>query len=188
MSAATLAEGVQGLVFDGPLILAGLVAVAAGLLSFFSPCCLPLVPGYVSYIAGRTAPGGTQGRAATIGLSLCFVLGFSTIFIALGASATALGQALAWTQGPVAVLVEHLRPVQQGPVHRPTARQLDQFRRADVAQQIFHARRIVRGQRTALLDGRLPIRLQLLHGLGECVIQILIRWLFQALQCRFDGQ
>ncbi|NYG55330.1 cytochrome c biogenesis CcdA family protein [Nocardioides perillae] len=52
MSAATLAEGVQELVFEGPLILAGLVAVAAGLLSFFSPCCLPLVPGYLSYVGG----------------------------------------------------------------------------------------------------------------------------------------
>jgi len=71
-----------------------LAALLAGTVSFLSPCVLPLVPGYVSYIAGRTAPGGTQGRAATIGLSLCFVLGFSTIFIALGASATALGQAL----------------------------------------------------------------------------------------------
>ena len=71
-----------------------LAALLAGTVSFLSPCVLPLVPGYVSYIAGRTAPGSTQGRAATIGLSLCFVLGFSTIFIALGASATALGQAL----------------------------------------------------------------------------------------------
>ncbi|SDY82716.1 cytochrome c biogenesis CcdA family protein [Citreimonas salinaria] len=71
-----------------------LAALLAGTVSFLSPCVLPLVPGYVSYIAGRTAPGNTQGRAATIGLSLCFVLGFSTIFIALGASATALGQAL----------------------------------------------------------------------------------------------
>ena len=71
-----------------------LAALLAGTVSFLSPCVLPLVPGYVSYIAGRTAPGSAQGRAATIGLSLCFVLGFSTIFIALGASATALGQAL----------------------------------------------------------------------------------------------
>jgi cytochrome c-type biogenesis protein len=53
-----------------------LTAFAAGLISFLSPCVLPLVPGYVS------------------GLSLCFVLGFSTVFVLLGASATALGQLL----------------------------------------------------------------------------------------------
>ncbi|WP_334061221.1 cytochrome c biogenesis CcdA family protein [Limimaricola cinnabarinus] len=71
-----------------------LAALLAGTISFLSPCVLPLVPGYVSYIAGRTGPDKTPSRAAMIGLSLCFVLGFSTIFIALGASATALGQAL----------------------------------------------------------------------------------------------
>lgn len=47
-----LGQSAQDLVLDGPLLLAGLIAVAAGLLSFFSPCCLPLVPGYLSYVAG----------------------------------------------------------------------------------------------------------------------------------------
>ncbi|MGR3746370.1 MAG: cytochrome c biogenesis CcdA family protein [Pseudooceanicola nanhaiensis] len=70
-------------------------ALLAGAISFASPCVLPLVPGYVSYIAGRTATGGVaSGRAQTLWLSFCFVLGFSTIFMILGASATALGQAL----------------------------------------------------------------------------------------------
>jgi len=70
-------------------------ALLAGTISFVSPCVLPLVPGYVSYIAGRTATGGgVTSRAQTLWLSLCFVLGFSTIFMALGASATALGQAV----------------------------------------------------------------------------------------------
>ena len=71
-------------------------AFVAGGISFLSPCVLPLAPGYVAYIAGNT--GGTgraeASRAATVGLGLSFVLGFSTIFVALGASATALGQAL----------------------------------------------------------------------------------------------
>ncbi|WP_432256602.1 cytochrome c biogenesis CcdA family protein [Limimaricola sp. AA108-03] len=71
-----------------------LAALLAGTVSFLSPCVLPLVPGYVSYIAGSTGPGKAPSRAAMIWLSICFVLGFSTIFIALGASATALGQAL----------------------------------------------------------------------------------------------
>jgi cytochrome c-type biogenesis protein len=69
------------------------VALLAGALSFLSPCVLPLVPGYVSYVAGRSAVSAPL-RSRTVWLSLCFVLGFSTIFIALGASATALGQAL----------------------------------------------------------------------------------------------
>ncbi|MHB8666020.1 MAG: cytochrome c biogenesis CcdA family protein [Burkholderiales bacterium] len=74
-------------------------AFAAGIVSFLSPCVLPLVPGYVSYVAGDTlvhghhADRGVQ-RLAAIGLSLCFVAGFSTVFVALGAGATALGQLL----------------------------------------------------------------------------------------------
>src|SRR5258708_40281246 len=49
-----LADGVTGLVSTGPLLLALPVALAAGTLSFFSPCCLPLVPGYLSYVTGMT--------------------------------------------------------------------------------------------------------------------------------------
>lgn len=76
-----------------------LTAFAAGVISFLSPCVLPLVPGYVSYVAGRvsvvTADGGAIAvRLPAVGLSLCFVLGFSTVFVVLGASATALGQLL----------------------------------------------------------------------------------------------
>ncbi len=74
-------------------------AFAAGIISFLSPCVLPLVPGYVSYIAGQSigsvsAPRTPSLRFQTIALSLCFVLGFSTIFLILGASASALGQLL----------------------------------------------------------------------------------------------
>lgn len=80
-------------------LLAALSAFAAGAISFLSPCVLPLVPGYVSYVAGDTLSEKPDGTAALvryrgIGLSVCFVLGFSTVFIILGASATALGQLL----------------------------------------------------------------------------------------------
>jgi cytochrome c-type biogenesis protein len=76
-----------------------LTAFAAGILSFLSPCVLPLVPGYVSYVAGRKpsaapADGTLAVSLPAVGLSFCFVFGFSTVFIALGASATALGQML----------------------------------------------------------------------------------------------
>ncbi len=74
-------------------------AFVAGLISFLSPCVPPLVPGYVSYIAGRSLKDGPAGgsialRLPALGLSSCFVLGFSTVFVLLGASATALGQML----------------------------------------------------------------------------------------------
>lgn len=75
-----------------------MTAFAAGLVSFLSPCVLPLVPGYLSYVAGSSAevaPSGTIAlRWPAVGLSVCFVLGFSTVFVILGASATALGQLL----------------------------------------------------------------------------------------------
>ena len=79
------------------LTTAGLLSsFAAGAISFLSPCVLPLVPGYVSYVTGQTlqGPARTSDRLAAVGLSLFFVLGFSTVFIILGASATALGQLL----------------------------------------------------------------------------------------------
>lgn len=74
-------------------------AFAAGTISFLSPCVLPLVPAYVSYVAGRSVGGletdrQLESRLTAAGLSVCFVLGFSTVFVFLGASATALGQLL----------------------------------------------------------------------------------------------
>lgn len=74
-----------------------LVSFAAGVVSFLSPCVLPLVPGYVSYVAGQSLSDpasrrSARNRVATLSLSILFVLGFSTVFVILGASATALGQ------------------------------------------------------------------------------------------------
>lgn len=74
------------------------LALAAGVLSFVSPCVLPLVPAYLGYISGASAEElrGAPGRARRrIVLSaLLFVLGLATIFTLLGASASAVGQAL----------------------------------------------------------------------------------------------
>lgn len=74
-------------------------AFMAGAISFLSPCVLPLVPGYVSYIAGqpelRTQHRvGLRARMRALGLSGSFVLGFSTVFVALGAGASAIGSLL----------------------------------------------------------------------------------------------
>lgn len=74
-------------------------AFTAGLISFLSPCVLPLVPGYVSYVTGQSFADfqtrtSLAGRFTAVSLSLCFVLGFSAVFIALGASATTIGRLL----------------------------------------------------------------------------------------------
>ncbi|MGE3246216.1 MAG: cytochrome c biogenesis CcdA family protein [Beijerinckiaceae bacterium] len=72
-------------------------AALAGVLSFLSPCVLPLVPPYLTYIAGTTveelAEEGTRGARRDVILSaILFVLGFSTVFVALGATASVFGQ------------------------------------------------------------------------------------------------
>ena len=74
-------------------------AFAAGLISFVSPCVLPLVPAYVSYVAGQPLRGeaqrpGARERLAALALSVFFVLGFSAVFVTLGASASLLGRLL----------------------------------------------------------------------------------------------
>jgi cytochrome c-type biogenesis protein len=98
-------------------------AFAAGLLSFVSPCVLPLIPGYLSFVSGVTLdemlgnapagpsgaalPGPSSGGAAAVAvatspatrrrvllMALAFVLGFSVVFVSLGATATAMGQFL----------------------------------------------------------------------------------------------
>lgn len=104
------------LLFSGPLVLAILISAAAGLVSFFSPCCLPLVPGYLSYVAGMAGaesrapvPAGTGGvltaapprrtrlgsaRGRTLLGGVLFVLGFAAVFTSYGAAFGALGSIL----------------------------------------------------------------------------------------------
>jgi cytochrome c-type biogenesis protein len=75
-----------------------LVAFAAGVLSFLSPCVLPLVPSYLGFITGMTLEEMSGRRRLAMAHSLLFVLGFALIFVVLGASATALGSALKYYQ------------------------------------------------------------------------------------------
>lgn len=106
------------LVTDGPLIVAAGVAALVGLISFASPCVLPLVPGYLSYVAGlvgtgsrttatATATAGGSGGTATavrtdqrsprgrmVAGALLFVLGFTIVFVALSAAFGSLGHLL----------------------------------------------------------------------------------------------
>lgn len=69
-----------------------LIAFSAGLLSFLSPCVLPLVPSYVTFITGMTLEDLQHTRRETLLHAILFVCGFSLIFLALGAGATVLGQ------------------------------------------------------------------------------------------------
>lgn len=80
-----------------------MIAFTAGILSFVSPCVLPLIPSYVTYISGvsldtLSVGDNREARWGTFFHSLAFVVGFSMIFIALGASATVLGQFMANNQ------------------------------------------------------------------------------------------
>jgi cytochrome c-type biogenesis protein len=102
-------------VTDGPFVVAALVAAVAGLVSFLSPCVLPLVPGYLSYVGGlsgteataATDAGQTGGgvatrarvRSRTVLGAVLFVLGFTVVFVAYGVLFGRLG----------AVLIEHQR-------------------------------------------------------------------------------
>ena len=103
-------------VTDGPFVVAALVAAVAGLVSFLSPCVLPLVPGYLSYVGGLSGteaaaptgdvtPGavavatGRRVRSRTVLGAMLFVLGFTVVFVAYGVLFGRLG----------GLLIEHQR-------------------------------------------------------------------------------
>ena len=71
-----------------------LIAFGAGLISFLSPCVLPLIPGYVSFISGQSLQDILKSQRIKFLPLILFCLGFSTVFIILGASASFLGQNL----------------------------------------------------------------------------------------------
>jgi cytochrome c-type biogenesis protein len=88
---------------SGPLLLAALLAITAGTVSFASPCCLPLVPGYLAYLAGVVgAPTSTlgpddrpaSGRWRVAGAAGLFVLGFTVVFTAATMAVLGLSDAL----------------------------------------------------------------------------------------------
>jgi cytochrome c-type biogenesis protein len=105
-------ETFSGLVADGPLLVAAAVAALVGLISFASPCVLPLVPGYLSYVAGLVGTGAAASGAAGGGGTttavrtavsprtrmvlgaVLFVLGFTAVFVAFGTAFGGLGRLL----------------------------------------------------------------------------------------------
>ncbi len=115
---------ITDIVMDGPFVLATVLAVGAGLVSFLSPCCLPLVPGYLSYVAGlsgaehthasqqldadrdgtagadavvtktRSIRSGSRGDRRVVLGAVLFVLGFAAVFTSYGLLFGALGSLL----------------------------------------------------------------------------------------------
>lgn len=85
-------------VFSGQLLLAIPIAVLAGLVSFASPCVLPLVPGYLAYVGGNPEIADRGRRRLVLGVAL-FVLGFAIVFVAYGAAFGTMGTWLIRWQG-----------------------------------------------------------------------------------------
>jgi cytochrome c-type biogenesis protein len=96
---------VTDLAISGPLLLAALVAMAAGAISFASPCCIPLVPGYLAYLAGMVGADTTPADAGSVTTrrasrarvafaALLFVLGFTVVFTVAVLGVLRLSEAL----------------------------------------------------------------------------------------------
>ncbi|MGK9147583.1 cytochrome c biogenesis protein CcdA [Plantibacter flavus] len=92
------------LVYGGQLLVAIPIAIAAGLLSFLSPCVLPLVPGYLGYVGGMTSveEGKTRAgrRRVMLGVSL-FILGFTVVFVAIAAAVGTVGAWMVQWEGVI---------------------------------------------------------------------------------------
>ncbi len=91
----SVADWFSSTVLDGSMVLALPVAAAAGVISFFSPCVVPLLPGYLSYVTGLSAAElGSGRRWRMLAGTLLFVLGFTTVFVLTGVTFGAAGEAL----------------------------------------------------------------------------------------------
>jgi cytochrome c-type biogenesis protein len=91
---SVLASGFSDTVTDGSLVPAAGVAALVGLIGFLSPCVLPLVPGYLSYVAGISGSDGSERPRRVLAGALLFVLGFTAVFVAEGALFGSFGELL----------------------------------------------------------------------------------------------
>ena len=89
-------------IFDANLLIAMAIACLAGLISFFSPCVIPLVPGYLSYASGMS---DTRNRSRVLLGSVLFVSGFTTLFISYGLLFGQLGSKIAQNSRMISVVL-----------------------------------------------------------------------------------
>ena len=89
-------------IFDGNLLIAMAVASLAGLISFFSPCVIPLVPGYLSYASGMS---DTKSRSRLLLGSLLFISGFTALFISYGLLFGELGSKIAQNSRAISIVL-----------------------------------------------------------------------------------
>lgn len=95
MTVLSIAHWFANTALDGSLLLAVPVAMTAGVVSFFSPCVVPLLPGYLSYVTGLTgADLESSGRGRMLAGTLLFVLGFAVVFVSFGLMFGAIGRVL----------------------------------------------------------------------------------------------
>ena len=146
------------------VVILPLLAVVAGFVSFSSPCCLPLIPGYLSYVSALPVAdlGRADARRVTLRASLLFVAGFSTVFTLLGIGATLLGGWLLRNQDTLVrvlgVVIILLGLSTMGLLRVPT---LQRERRLDLA-------RVPRGPRWAF-----PMGMAFAAGWAPCIGPIL---------------
>jgi cytochrome c-type biogenesis protein len=93
------------IILNGSLLAAMPLALAAGLISFLSPCVLPLVPGYLGFVSGSVGSGEKKSRRRIILGAVLFVLGFTLVFVSLGAAFGSLGTIL---QSGLASVIQHI--------------------------------------------------------------------------------
>ena len=93
------------IILNGSLLAAMPLALAAGLISFLSPCVLPLVPGYLGFVSGSVGSAEKKSRRRIILGAVLFVLGFTLVFVSLGAAFGSLGTIL---QSGWASVIQHI--------------------------------------------------------------------------------
>jgi cytochrome c-type biogenesis protein len=93
------------IILNGSLLAAMPLALAAGLISFLSPCVLPLVPGYLGFVSGSVGTDEKKSRRRIILGAALFVLGFTLVFVSLGAAFGSLGTIL---QSGLASVIQHI--------------------------------------------------------------------------------